>query len=432
MAQSMLPHYHSPCGWTALLPSRTPQPSAAGRVRAKYAVVGAGYTGLAAARRLAELAPSESVIVLEGGQIDEGSSARNSGFMTPRDSKIGLSVKDLPRAEQVNAFSQEGFDYLMAIMEQAGFSIDLHLSGRITAAATDQGRAKIEAMRSGAETHGFAHRYLSREALSTMIGTSYYQCGLKIDDGFLMQPAKLVRGLAASLPAQVKLYEQSPVLELAPAARGMGWRLRTPQAEIEAEQVVLATNAAIKAFGFWRDRLVTIYTFAGMTGPMRPEEISTLGVPVWGVLPAHRLGTTVRRVDDSRLMVRSLYAYEAPLPADQVEKALTSCFHRRYPHLSHVPLPLVWGGTTALTMNGAPMWGQISKGLYASAGCNGSGVVKGTVLGKRLAESIVTGDPQEALQAAYGRASWVAPEPFRRIGFYAVSAYESRKAALEH
>ena len=130
-------------------------------------------------------------------------------------------------------------------------------------------------------------------------------------------------------------------------------------------------------------------------------------------------------------MVRSLYAYEKPLDDGAVRLALAGCFHRRYPMLTHIPLDYVWGGTTALTMNGSPMWGQIKKGLYGSAGCNGSGVVKGTVLGKRLAEMVVTGNPQEDLQAVYGQANWIAPEPFRTVGFHAVSAYERRKASLE-
>ena len=111
--------------------------------------------------------------------------------------------------------------------------------------------------------------------------------------------------------------------------------------------------------------------------------------------------------------------------------ALTDRFHRRYPHLRHVRLEHVWGGTTGLTMNGAPRWGRIAPGLYGSAGCNGAGVVKGTTLGKRLAETIVTGDPQEELQATYGTASWIAPEPFRTIGFRVVSAIERRKAGAE-
>jgi glycine/D-amino acid oxidase-like deaminating enzyme len=230
------------------------------------------------------------------------------------------------------------------------------------------------------------------------------------------------------LPHRIRLHEHSPVLSL---NREKTWCLRTPDAEIRARTVILATNAAVKHFGYWRDGLVTIYTYAALTEPMTPSDAATLGSPAWGVLPAHRLGTTLRRVGSDRHMVRSLYAYEAPLDPALVRAALTGCFHRRYPHLSHVGLEHVWGGTTALTMNGSPRWGRLDEGLYASAGCNGSGLVKGTVLGKRLAEMIVTGDPQEELQAVFGSASRIAPEPFRSVGFKIISAIERRKAGAE-
>jgi glycine/D-amino acid oxidase-like deaminating enzyme len=431
MRRTVLPDYNDPCGWNAMLPARSVRPAATGTLRAKYAVVGAGYTGLAAARRLQELDPHNEVVLLEGSVIGEGSSARNSGFMTPRDSKIGLSVEDIPRAEKINAFSEEGFSYLQQAMAAGGFGIDLVRSGRITAAATDLGAKKIKTMHEGASAHGFAHAFLQGEALAAVIGTRYYQCALKIDEGYVMQPAKLVRGLADNLPSGVHLYENSPVVDVAQNPQGAGWRVTTDKAVIHADHVVLATNAAIKSFGYWRDRVVTIYTYAGISEAMDQNDAAALGSPDWGLLPAHRLGTTVRRVDHNRLMVRSLYAYEKPLDPALVRRALTGCFHRRYPMLEKISLEHIWGGTTALTMNGSPVWGQIRKGLYGSAGCNGSGVVKGTVLGKRLAEMIVTGDPQETLQQVYGRADWIAPEPFRTLGFHVISAFERRKAGLE-
>ena len=431
MAGAALPDYRDQCGWNAMLPARQVRPHATGAIRVKYLVIGAGYTGLAAARRLHELDPDHQIAVLEGSVIGEGSSARNSGFMTPRDSKIGLSIAEMPRAEKLNAFCEEGFDYLKAIMAAGQFDADLVRSGRVTAAATDLGSKKIQSMHEGARAHGFDHHYLQRADLKEFIGSSYYQCGLRIEEGYLMQPAKLIRGLADTLPVQVSLYENSIVQNVEEADQGSSWTIRTATATIKADIVIFATNAAIKQFGYWRDRLVTIYTYAGITAEMDANDAANLGKPVWGVLPAHRLGTTVRRVGENRLMVRSLYAYEKPLDDGAVRLALAGCFHRRYPMLTHIPLDYVWGGTTALTMNGSPMWGQIKKGLYGSAGCNGSGVVKGTVLGKRLAEMVVTGNPQQDLQAVYGQANWIAPEPFRTVGFHAVSAYERRKASLE-
>ncbi len=66
-----LPIHHEPCGWNSMLPARLPKPQARGTLPARYAVVGAGYTGLAAARRLAELAPDAEIIVLEGTEVGE-------------------------------------------------------------------------------------------------------------------------------------------------------------------------------------------------------------------------------------------------------------------------------------------------------------------------------------------------------------------------
>jgi glycine/D-amino acid oxidase-like deaminating enzyme len=73
----------------------------------------------------------------------------------------------------------------------------------------------------------------------------------------------------------------------------------------------------------------------------------------------------------------------------------------------------------------------VEEGLYTSAGCNGAGIVKGSILGKRLAELIVGQCTQDEVRATWGLANWVAPEPFRSIGFNFISLRERRLAGLE-
>ncbi len=429
MPTSWFPSYQDACGWTALLSARAPTQTATGTHSAKYAVVGAGYTGLAAARRLSELDPGAKIIVLEASTVGEGSAARNSGFVSPRDIPGGTSAAELHATAALNRMSEEGFAWLLDLMERHGIACDLQLTGRIKGAATAAGATIVRTLRDGAAALGVAHEYLDTDAMEARIGSRYYQSGLFTGEGYLLQPAALIQGLADALPDNVTLHENSPVTGLRRAAK---WHLRTDAAEITADCVVLATNAAVKNFGYLRDRIVTIYTYAAISAALAGSEIPRLGImDHWGLLPSHRLGTTVRRVGADRLMVRSLYGYERPLPPEQVQATLLSCFHRRYPGLSHVGLDHVWGGTTALTMNGAPAWGQIGDGLYTSAGCNGAGIVKGTVLGKRLAEHIAGQGTQDDVRATYGHASWVAPEPFRTIGFRIASAIGRRKAGLE-
>lgn len=428
MNPSPLPVHHDPCGWNAMLPPRAPKPAATGDIRVKYAVVGAGYTGLAAARRLAELDPQADIAVCEGATVGEGASARNSGFCSPYDPKVGQNAHEKARVAAVNRFFAEGFAALTGAITAGAIDCDLQNVGRILAAATEAGEAKVDGMLAAAAAHGLPHAALDADALAARIGTRYYRRAARLDVGFVLQPAALVRGLADTLPTQVRLYETTPVLGFDDEAP---WALRTPAARIVADVVVLAVNAGVRHFGAWRPRLVTIHTYAAITERLGAADAAGLGAPAWGLLPAHRLGVTMRRVGADRHMVRSLYAYERPLDPAYVRAALADCFHRRYPHLAHVRHEYVWGGVTALTMNGSPRWGMIRPGLWASAGCNGAGIVKGTLLGKRLAEAIVTGDPQEALQAAFGQADRIAPEPFRKIGFRVVSALERRKAGAE-
>lgn len=422
----MHPAYPDRCGFNALLPPRTPRPPATGEIQAKYAVIGAGYTGLAAARRLAELDPQARILLLEATEVGEGASARNSGFASPRDIPGSTDPAELAATTRQNRLTEEGWDWLMTLCDRHGIACGLVKSGRIKGAATDRGEANVRSLHEAVQAQGVPHTMLDRAALRARIGTDYYQAGLWTEEGYLLDPAALVRGLADSLPDNVALFENAPVLAL---RRDAGWRVETAAARVQAEIVVLATNAATRKFGYLRDRLVTIYTYAALSAPVPAGALGAM--PVWGLLPSHRLGTTVRRVGPDRLLVRSMYAHERPLPAEQVHATLLSCFHRRYPALAGLGLDHAWGGTTALTMNGAPWWGQLGEGLYASAGCNGSGIVKGTVLGKRLAERIAGHGNHADVLAAYGTASWVAPEPFRSIGFAVVSARERRRAGAE-
>jgi glycine/D-amino acid oxidase-like deaminating enzyme len=412
-----------------MLPPREPRASASGHVSAKYAIIGAGFTGLAVARRLRELDPAADIVVLEATTVGEGSSARNSGFLAPSDIAGSVDPATVEQNIARNRYVTEGFDWLLDLISQYRIDCDLHQTGRIKAAATRVGEASVHDLLAVVRALKIPHTLLDAEQLRQRIGTNYYRLGLFTEVGHLVQPAALIRGLADALPTGVQLYEQSPVVGL---RRQGAWHIETPDARITADIVIAATNAAIKDFGYLRDRLVTIYTYAAITQAMTPSECGAFGAMAsWGLLPAHRLGTTLRRVGSDRFLVRSLYAYERGISPDEAHRELRARFHRRFPMLSHVGLEYTWGGTTALTMNGAPYWGRIDDRLYTSAGCNGSGIVKGTVLGRKLAEQIMGRDVGPDLLSAYGTANWIAPEPVRTLGFKVVSAMERRRAGLE-
>jgi len=148
------------------------------------------------------------------------------------------------------------------------------------------------------------------------------------------------------------------------------------------------------------------------------------------VLPAHRLGSTLRRTADGRLLIRSFYGYEREDNTKWLAGKLADNLLRRFPQLVKVEFEYLWSGATGFTLNGAPVWGESKPGLFVSAGCNGGGVVKGTLFGKLLVD-LAFGLPTPDMQRLFGQASWMPPEPLRRIGFHTVAALERRRGLAE-
>ena len=64
---SQLPENPGVCGWVAMLPPRAVTPPLAEAITADITVIGAGFAGLSAARRLAQIDPTLKVVVLEAG-----------------------------------------------------------------------------------------------------------------------------------------------------------------------------------------------------------------------------------------------------------------------------------------------------------------------------------------------------------------------------
>jgi glycine/D-amino acid oxidase-like deaminating enzyme len=430
MSKLTYPNYTNHCGWNAMLPARTPQAPLSGDITVDYAVVGAGYTGVAAARRLHELDPQAQIVLLEATTVGEGSSARNSGFTAPDVLPRTASMEMAEKARNQTRLFTEAFDWLTGILRDNDISCDMQKVGSIRTAATEAGEASLRKVADVARANDLPHTILNRADIRERIGADYYRYGIYLHDTWLLQPAALIRGLADALPGDVTLHENSPVREM--RREGSGWRLITEGGAVRCRTVVLANNGFIPRLGFLKSRMATIFTYAAVTEAVKESDIGYLGQsPAWGVLPSHRLGTTLRRIGRDRLMVRSLYAHDQEIAQATAVRELRDRFHRRWPGLQHVDFEFVWGGTTAFTMNGAPWWGKIEDGLYASGGCNGSGIAKGTMLGRKLADLIRgVGTPGE-VEAVMGAASWIAPEPFRSIGFQIISALESRKAGLE-
>ncbi|MFZ3206291.1 MAG: FAD-dependent oxidoreductase, partial [Pseudomonas sp.] len=67
-----LPYDDASCGWYAALPAAKPATRLQGEQRADYTVIGAGFAGLASARRLAEHHPQARILLVDAHRVGYG------------------------------------------------------------------------------------------------------------------------------------------------------------------------------------------------------------------------------------------------------------------------------------------------------------------------------------------------------------------------
>ena len=69
------------CGWINDLPKRINIKSINKDEKCDFLIIGAGYTGLSAARQLSKINSNYKIIIIDAQLAGEGASGRNSGYL---------------------------------------------------------------------------------------------------------------------------------------------------------------------------------------------------------------------------------------------------------------------------------------------------------------------------------------------------------------
>jgi glycine/D-amino acid oxidase-like deaminating enzyme len=432
-----LPADDSTCGWFRLSRTRQPRPAAAGERAVRWAIVGAGFTGLAAARQLAEHFPADEIVLIEAQEVGYGSSGRNAGFAIDLPHDIGAAdyIGDIATARTVLKLNLTGQTYLKDLVERFGIDCHLRPSGKYQAAVEDRGIAVLDAYRGGLDKLGQPYEVIGADALPEHIGTRFYKKALFTPGTMLVQPAALVKGLADTLPANVTLYEHTPITAVEYGAKTV---LTHANGRIVADKVLLTNNAFAMQFGFLQGRMLPIFTYGSLTRELTPEEQARLGgKEFWGVIPADPAGTTLRRTHDNRILVRNSFSYNPDGSSHQhylrrfVHRHRAS-FENRFPMLPDVTFDYTWGGALAISRNHQSQFGELAPNVYGTLCCNGLGVTAGTARGKLLADWLA-GERSEVIDFLLASAgpSWNPPAPFLDVGVRLNLAWAQYRAGRE-
>ncbi len=417
-----LPLDDTDCGWFHLSPARKPRPAHQGHSRVPWVVVGAGLTGLATTRQLAKHFPHDEIILVEAQVVGYGSSGRNSGFAIDIPHDLGSSdyIGDPKAAKTILNTNRRAQAELIRLAEAHKIDCQISRAGKYQLAVEHHGIEVLKAYKQGLAKIDEECVEISKADLPQHIGIDYYNHGLFMPTTVLLQPATLVKGLADSLPSNVTLYEETAIKEY---TLGKTITLKHKNGEIITDKLVLTNNAFATEFGFLKGRILPIFTYASLTRPLTEEEQASIGgKPEWGIIPADPFGTTLRRTNDQRILIRNGFSFNPKGAVDhgylkKVKIQHRIAFERRFPMIKHVPFEYTWGGAMGMTRNHSSFFGQLDQNVYGAVACNGLGITRGTGLGLNLADWLGGLENEEInfFLASKGP-NWNPPEPFLSCG----------------
>lgn len=427
------------CGWIALAGEAAPYPRLEGQHACDWLIIGGGITGLAAAHTLAARFPGQRIILLDRQRIAQGASARNSGFAVSHELPAPGELLGNPGFAGYQVASRIGVaagQELRHRLDALAIDCEYEAKGYHFAVHQPAHLQQTDAVLRTLEAVGASAAYVEGDALQQRLGSSFYSRAIHCAGGnALLQPAKYVKGLAEGLPGAVEAFEHSAVLHLRRA--GNRWQARTATGQVIAGQVLACVGAFLPRLGVHHSGTFPLELSASITRPLTEAHWqSQFGERTWGVLSTLPGGATLRLLPGRRLLIRNTVEYRqrdlGPAQLQQRQHTHVRGLQKRFPGMKAEDLEYTWTGHLSGTRSGEPCFARIDEGLHAVAGCNGSGVARGTLWG-RLLVAMATGDTSALLTDVLGQAhpGYLPPRPFFDIGASLRMAWEVRRAKRE-
>lgn len=367
-----------------------------GPVAGRYdvVVIGGGFTGLNAARKLARA--GVRVALLEAAHVGAGGSGRNGGHLNNgiahgyADAKTHLGTE---RAARLYRAYDRSIEMIEDVIAEEGIACDFRRAGKLKLASKPSHAAGLRANQElVAREVDPATRWLDRSELAGEIGSDGFHGAALFEKSAMMHMGRYLTGLAeAATRHGVDLWENAPVTGRRRA--GSAWQIDTPQGALTAETVIAATGAysaqVPKApLGYFRKRIIPIASFVIATRPLSPDEVAATMPGNRTCVTSLNIGNYFRLSPDNRLILGGRARFSAR--SDQKSDALSGETLRQsmthlFPQLSGVEIDYCWGGLVGLTRDRFPRAGE-ADGMIYGMGYSGHGAQMATLLGQVLAD----------------------------------------------
>jgi glycine/D-amino acid oxidase-like deaminating enzyme len=357
------------------------------------AIVGGGYTGVAAARKLA--LQGAKAVLLEAETLGWGASTRNGGIAHPG-FKWGprtLTKRYGPAlARDLYRESLDALELVFGLIRDNDIDAELRPSGWLELAWAPSHFEDFAAEAASLEAFGVQARVVEKERLREEIGTGAYHGGLALDPGGVLHPAKWFAGLVGLTErAGADLHERTAVRSIRRQADGR-FVVETGRGAILARDVLVATNGYTDgAAPSVRRRVVPIGSYIIATEPLPPDLAHELSPTGRAYFDTKNFLSYWHVSADRRLIFGGRVSF-IPTTVDRTARLLHGRMLDIHPQVAGYRVEYSWGGKVAMTLDRMPHIGRLG-GVMHAVGYSGTGVLMSTYLGTRAAEWLGGGEP---------------------------------------
>ena len=425
------------CSWINDLPPRNNIKIINKNEECDWLIVGAGYTGLSAAKKLGQLYPGQKIILADAQLAGEGASGRNSGYLVDTTLNDGFSSNSkLENYKQKTDIYELGIKAVKKFVNENQVDCDWNESGKYFASSKVDDEIILKKFSNTLSKLGFEHNLVSNQNLKKKLGTSFYNVGLYTKGGILLHPGKLVRSMINNLPNNVQLYENSKLRQWEKFRDTL--ECKFDHNKIKTKKIIFTTNAFLRSLGIKTNYNFPITLTASMTRVLNDDEFRSIGKPKeWGVLPVRPMGATVRMTKDRRILIRNTAEIYKSFKMSKAQLKKRSIKHiigikKRFPQLPDDIIQSSWSGIVSRTRNGSQIFEKIDNNIFVAGCYNGSGIGVGTLFGEQIAIKASNECTSEIkIIEARNKPNWLPPQPFLNFGIRARLIFERLRASSD-
>ena len=425
------------CSWINDLSPRINIKALLSNKDCEWLIIGAGYTGLSAARKLGQLYPNQKIILIDAQLAGEGASSRNSGYLVDTTLNDGFtSNKDLENYKKKSDIYELGIEVIKKFIKEYQVDCDWNECGKYFASSKVEDKGILKNFSETLSKLGFNHNLLSNTELTKRLGTSFYNIALYTKGGILLHPGKLVRAMIDTLPNNVQLFENSSLLEWKKEKDIISCHFKN--GIIKTKKIIFATNGFLKSLGIKANYNFPITLTASMTRPLTDQEFESIGkTREWGVLPVRPMGATIRTTKHRRILIRNTAEVHNPFKMSKSDLEKRSFnqkigIKKRFPQLPEDIIQSSWSGIVSRTRNSSQIFEKIDDNIFVVGCYNGSGIGVGTLFGEQIAIKASNENTKEIeIIESRNKPTWLPPQPFLNLAVKTRLIYERFRAKTE-